>query len=209
MVSGTGYDILFAIGISSITLSYPTLSVGSTVNPTVTINPTNYDPYKSRTFSITSGSSYATINSSTGALTGKAAGTVTVKITIVDATGNTVTATKNVTVNAVYTLTLDGNGWWDGADRYFTVNGTKYTSNTTLSVPSGTRVTITNKVGDYEDADGVYDNYIQTATSSAGPYTTVSRSNTYTYTVTKNTTMRGRISHTGGGDGDITVLILT
>ena len=201
-----------AIGISSVTLNYPTLNVGATVTPTMTIAPTNYDPYTSRTFSITSGSGYATINSSTGALTGTAAGTVTVKVTIVDATGKTITATKNVTVNAVYTLTLkeyySGN-WFNNKYRYFTVNGTKYTSNTTLYVTSGTRVTITNKATDYDDEDGAWDNYIQTATNSTGPYTTVSYSNTYTYTVTKNTTMLGQIHATGGGDGDITVLILT
>ena len=107
-ISATNYDINFTIGISSVTLNYASsVNVGSSISPTVTISPTNYSAYKSRTFSITSGTSYATINSSTGVLTGKAAGSVTVKVTIVDALGNTVTATKSVTVKEqTYTATI-------------------------------------------------------------------------------------------------------
>lgn len=108
LVGGTGYDINFLIGITAVTLNYASsVTIGSSISPSISISPSNYSAYKSRTFSITSGTSYASIDSSTGKLTGKAAGYVTVKVTIVDALGNTVTATDTITVKEVtYTATI-------------------------------------------------------------------------------------------------------
>ncbi|MGN1060785.1 MAG: InlB B-repeat-containing protein [Candidatus Coproplasma sp.] len=69
--------------------------VGSTITLTATVTPENATN-KSVTWTITSGSEYATIGATTGVLTGVAAGTVTVTATTADG-GKT--ATHTVTVN--------------------------------------------------------------------------------------------------------------
>lgn len=185
-----------AIGISSVTLTYNSkVKIGSSISPTITINPTDYSPYQSISYSITSGTSYATIDSSTGKLTGKSVGTVTVKVTIVDALGNTVAATRQVTVYTTYTVTVNtkyGNEevreW-----AYVNVDGTTY-------YYGDSRTAYTQTV----DAGSTIKCYLRSANNQAfvsvngtkvfGPAATYGDL-VYTYTVNSNVTVKLYVSN--------------
>lgn len=161
LIDGTGYDVNFIIGLTSMSLIYAsTVKKGSTINPSITYSPSNADAFKSKTFTITAGSSYATINASTGALTGVAAGTVTVQVTIVDATGKTFTSSQNVTVEIVqYTVKIQWPDRTGGSYSYVRINGTDYTDPVTITVEENTNIYIktedrtTSKYNYYSNAD--------------------------------------------------------
>ena len=87
------------IGIESVSLSYNSrVFAGSSSMPTLNISPSDYSDPQSIQYEIISGSEYASIDASSGSLTGIKEGAVTVKVTIVDVNGNTHTASEMVTV---------------------------------------------------------------------------------------------------------------
>ncbi len=95
------------IKVTSVTISgASSVDVGKTIKLTADVSPSNAAD-KSVTWSITSGSSYASI-SSDGTLTAKAAGSVTVKASANDGSGKSGTFT--VTVKAVSTAMWEGSG---------------------------------------------------------------------------------------------------
>lgn len=110
-----------SIDISSIPAQ---VSIGSSIDLTGTILPSGAEGTLS--WEITAGSSFATLSGNT--LTGTAAGTVTIKATVV---GTSITATKDITISAtpteqvVYTLdgTTTGSGSAYGDDNKITQNG--------------------------------------------------------------------------------------
>ena len=129
------------VGVTSATLSYPEkVEVGKTANPTLTINPSNYTQDGTTvTYSITSGSSYASVNSSTGVVTGKAAGTATIKVTIVGANGKTTTASVNITVvDYRFNVTYNPNGGKFGSSTANNTVGYKVNTSGEPTVTSGT-----------------------------------------------------------------------
>lgn len=186
LIGGTGYGINFTVPISSISLNYASsVYVGSRIYPTVTINPSNYTAYKSRVFEITSGSSYASIDSS-GGLVGKAAGTVIVRVTIVDALGNTFTATDTITVKINgYTVQLVWTDRTGDAYTYVSINGTDYKTAATVTVTPNTVITLyaserTTSSYDYWSYGYIYDS-AGTQLASYGDH-----NSPYSYTVTQN-----------------------
>ena len=88
-------------GITSATLAYDDVKVGETVNAQLSITPADSDKYQSIKYEVISGSEFAKVDANTGVVTGVKKGTATVKVTIVDANGDTVTAqgTVNVTLD--------------------------------------------------------------------------------------------------------------
>lgn len=100
-VTADGTVTVYAIGITNATLKYDDVRVNETVDPQLTVLPTNRDPDKSKTYAIIAGSEYAKVNASTGVVTGLKPGTATVRVTIIDANGMQVTANANVKVYAV------------------------------------------------------------------------------------------------------------
>lgn len=102
-VSATYTVTVKPILVSSITISgNTTVEEGKTVTLSATVKPDNAEN-KGVTWSISSGSSYASI-SSDGVLTAKAAGKVTVKATAKDGSG----------VSATYTVTVKAGAMWEG-----------------------------------------------------------------------------------------------
>ena len=111
-ITAEGTVNVMGVGITSVDLTYNNVHVGETVDPGLSILPSNADPYQSIKYEITAGGEYASVNENTGVVTGKAVGTATVKVTIVDANGNTVSDTATVTVEAAiqyaeFTVTED------------------------------------------------------------------------------------------------------
>lgn len=85
------------MGIDHISLSYPDVGIGSTVNPVLTVEPADAN-IVSKKYEITTGGSYASIDATTGVLTGKANGVAVVKVSVTDAFGTTETASTVVTI---------------------------------------------------------------------------------------------------------------
>jgi uncharacterized protein YjdB len=92
---------------SSVSFSMPstaTVSVGGTVSVAGTVSG---GTASSLTYSVSSGSSYATVNSATGLVTGSAAGTAVITGTaVIDGTTYTDTTTVSVTSNAITGVTV-------------------------------------------------------------------------------------------------------
>ena len=100
-VIADGTVTVYAIGITNATLKYDDVRVNETVDPQLTVLPTERDPDKSKTYAIIAGSEYAKVNATTGVVTGLKPGTATVRVTITDANGNQAAANANVKVYAV------------------------------------------------------------------------------------------------------------
>ena len=109
------------VAVTGITISpsSPSVEVGSTVTLSATVAP-NDATDKAVTWSVTSGGSYASVDASTGVVTGKAAGSAIVTATAHDGSG--ITQSVTVTVNplgadltvhtpGVYTKATDQGGW--------------------------------------------------------------------------------------------------
>ncbi len=96
---GTECTLYFnsAPAITSASLAYNATTVNNTSNPNLTVDA----EYESITYSITSGSSYASINSETGVVTGRANGTAIVQASITDKRGNNIIATSPVQIGSV------------------------------------------------------------------------------------------------------------
>jgi len=92
---------VYAIGITKATLKYDDVQVDKTVNPQLEVLPTDRDTDKSKTYSIIAGGEYAKVDPSTGVVTGLKPGTATVRVTIVDANGKTVSADATVRVYSI------------------------------------------------------------------------------------------------------------
>ena len=105
---GSGVSATYTVTVKPVLVSSLTLSgdkevkAGSKITLTATVKPDNAEN-KGVTWSIQSGSSYASI-SSDGVLTAKAAGKVTVKATAKDGSG----------VSATYTVTVKAGAMWEG-----------------------------------------------------------------------------------------------
>lgn len=186
LIDGTGYDVNFVIGLTSMSLIYAsTVKKGSTINPTITYSPSNANAFKNKTFTITAGSSYATINNSTGALTGVAAGTVTVQVTIVDATGKTFISSQNITVEiAQYTVQIQWSILTGGSYSYVRINGTDYTDPVTVKVEENTNIYI--KTEDRETSKYYYYSNADIYSTSNTELLHVSYGSSANYTVTQN-----------------------
>ena len=106
---GSGVSATYTITVKPILVSSITISgdkevkVGGKITLSATVKPDNAGN-KAVTWSISSGSSYASI-SADGVLTAKAAGTVTVKATAKDGSG----------VSATYTVTVKSDALWSGS----------------------------------------------------------------------------------------------
>ena len=105
---GSGVSATYTVTVKPVLVSSITISgdkevkAGSKITLTATVKPDNAEN-KGVTWSIQSGSSYASI-SSDGVLTAKAAGKVTVKATAKDGSG----------VSATYTVTVKAGAMWEG-----------------------------------------------------------------------------------------------
>ena len=129
-VSGQG-------GATSITTDGGTLQMAATVSPS---NATN----KTVTWSITSGSSYATINSTTGLLTAVDNGTVTVRATATDGSnvyGSTTITISNQTTPVVFVTSITVSG--QGGATSITTDGGTLQMVATVSPSNATNKTVT------------------------------------------------------------------
>lgn len=84
-------------GITTATLSYSATTVNNTSNPNLTVDA----KYESITYSIASGSSYASIDEETGVVTGKSDGTAIVEAVIIDKKGNNIIAVSPITIGSI------------------------------------------------------------------------------------------------------------
>ena len=84
-------------GITTATLSYNATTINNTSNPNLIID----SEYESITYSITSGSAYASINENTGVVTGKSNGTAVVEASIIDKKGNNIIVTSSVQIGSI------------------------------------------------------------------------------------------------------------
>lgn len=97
------------IPVSSITIDGPTsVSIGSSITLNATISPNNASN-TGITWSVTNGTGSATINPSTGELTGVTVGSVTVIASAQDGTGKTASYSVTVTPALVTMITISGN----------------------------------------------------------------------------------------------------
>ena len=122
-VSGT---ITIVQRVTGMTMSGPaTIKVGSTEYCSVSITPSNADN-KSVTWS-SSNTGIATVDSS-GRVTGKATGTVTITATAKDGSG--IKASKNITIEVNKEFNVVGNGIISGGNLVFAYSSSGYTGGT-------------------------------------------------------------------------------
>jgi len=129
-----------SVSITSAELTYPNTTVGGTSTPSLVITPSDTE-YESVTYAITSGSSYATINSLTGVVTGIADGTAVVKATIIDKEGTSFIATSPVNIGSVEAGTRYV---WDKLDvnaNFITYSVDLSSSGVNIDHPTVTKVT--------------------------------------------------------------------
>ena len=84
-------------GITLASLTYNATTVNRTTSPNLIVDA----EYESINYSITSGSTFASINSQTGIVTGRANGTAIVQASITDKSGNNIIATSPVQIGSV------------------------------------------------------------------------------------------------------------
>lgn len=108
-------DNRMKVGITGATLAYDDVKVGETVDAQLGITPANHDNYQSIKYEVISGSEFAEVNADTGVVTGLKKGTATVKVTIVDANGDTVTAQGTVNVTLDTPMLAAQNTWRNDA----------------------------------------------------------------------------------------------
>lgn len=109
-------DNRMKIGIDSATLSYDDVRIGYTVPAQLQILPENADTYQSIQYAVLSGVSYASVDAKTGVVTGKAEGTATIQVTIVDANGKTITAQAPVKVYDPIPILAKRDTWFTQQD---------------------------------------------------------------------------------------------
>ena len=109
-------DHRMMIGIDSANLAYEDVRIGYTVPAQLQILPENADDYQSIQYAVISGGSYASVDANTGVVTGKAEGTATIQVTIIDANGNTVTAQAPVKVYDPIPILAKRDTWFTQQD---------------------------------------------------------------------------------------------
>lgn len=119
-VYGKVIPVTAPVPISSATLSYEDVAVGATVDPTLTIEPEDSVIVK-KEYEVTTGQSFASVDSSTGKVTGKSNGVAVIQVTITDGTGATLSVSSTVKVGTPPTGTR--HVW----EKYSTSNVTTYT----------------------------------------------------------------------------------
>lgn len=111
------------------------IEVGDNVTPELTILSVVFNNYTNIKYEITSGSSYATINATTGVITAVADGDVNVKVTLTASNGDTISAETKVIIGtiiqAIYSETDNSLRFID--DKLYSVGDT-YNGNTITSL---------------------------------------------------------------------------